>query len=103
MSPNDRAHITATAQNVQVIAPIYFYAFIALFRYRSIRVQSRPISLSLNTGSVAPYFAIAQYGLIWRLCAHFVARIRRQLRYCPHWGQYATRLRLCARANALCA
>ena len=27
MSPNDRAHITATAQNVQVIAPIYFLCF----------------------------------------------------------------------------
>ena len=35
----------------------------ALFRYRSIRAQARPISLSLNTGSGAPYFAIAQYGL----------------------------------------
>ena len=53
MSPNDRAHITATAQNVQVIAPIYFYAFVALFR-----------PFGLNTGSSAPYFALrAQYGL----------------------------------------
>ena len=106
MSPNDRAHITATAQNVQVIAPIYFYAFIALFR-----------PFGLNTGSVAPYFArlgsirahlapyFARLGSIrafGRLCAHFVARIRRQLRYCPPpRGQYATRIRLCARAIAL--
>ena len=44
MSPNDRAHITATAQNVQVIAPIYFYAFIALFR-----------PFGLNTGSFGAY------------------------------------------------
>ena len=80
MSPNDRAHITATAQNVQVIAPIYFYAFVALFRpfglntgssapYFALRAQYglkralfRPAGL--NTGSVAPYFALrAQYGL----------------------------------------
>ena len=38
----------------------------------AIRSAYRPISLSLNTGSGAPYFAIAQYGL-W-------------LRYCPEWG-----------------
>ena len=31
----------------------------------SIRALYRPISLSLNTGSLSPYFAIAQYGL-WR-------------------------------------
>ena len=37
---------------------------VALFRYRSIRALCRPISLSLNTGSVSPYLARwAQYGL----------------------------------------
>ena len=63
----------------------------------------RPISLVAQYGLIfRPISLVAQYGLIFRLCAHFVARIRRQLRYCPQWGQYATRLRLCARANALC-
>ena len=38
----------------------------ALFRYRSIRAQARPISLSLNTGSGAPY-CLRQYGLLLRL------------------------------------
>ena len=58
MSPNDRAHITATAQNVQVIAPIYFYAFIALFRPFGLNTGSfgalfRPFGL--NTGSFGAY------------------------------------------------
>ena len=40
----------------------------------------RPISLSLNTGSGAPYFAFAQYGLWLRLCARAGALARIRLR-----------------------
>ena len=78
MSPNDRAHITATAQNVQVIAPIYFYAFIALFR-----------PFGLNTGFWAPMCSLR--------CAHTAPATLLP----PPRGQYATRIRLCARAIAL--
>ena len=75
---------------------------VALSRYRSIRALCRPISLSLNTGSVSPYLARwAQYGLWLRLCAHCVARIRLRNRpislslntgsvspYFARWAQY---------------
>ena len=40
-------------------------AFVALSRpLGSIRALCRPISLSLHTGSLSPYFAIAPYGLL---------------------------------------
>ena len=60
----------------------------------------RPISLSLNTGSGAPYFAIAQYGL--RRALFRYRSIRAQARpiacgntgfcygYFARWAQYAS-------------
>ena len=64
----------------------------------------RPISHSLNTGSGAPYFAFAQYGL---RCALFRFRSIRALApamcsgWCPCAHTPPRRPRLCARAGAL--
>ena len=61
---------------------IYFIPIVtllgaALFRYRSIRALCRPISLSLNTGSLSPYFALrAQYGLLATAIARWAIRLR---------------------------
>ena len=62
----------------------------------AIRALCRPISLSLNTGSVSPYFAIAQYGLCIALfryrsiralapamCSFHCAHTPTQPGYCP--------------------
>ena len=61
---------------------IYFIPIVtllgaALFRCRSIRALCRPISLSLNTGSLSPYFALrAQYGLLATAIARWAIRLR---------------------------
>ena len=62
----------------------------------AIRSAYRPISLSLNTGSLSPYFAIAQYGLFVALFRYRSIRAQARpyclrqyglwLRYCPEWG-----------------
>ena len=61
---------------------IYFIPIVtllgaALFRCRSIRALCRPISLSLNTGSLSPYLALrAQYGLLATAIARWAIRLR---------------------------
>ena len=68
-----------------------------LFRYRSIRLPCRPISLSLNTGSGYAYFAIAQYGSACRAmcslrCAHthgfFYGRLGNSRAIADQWSLF---------------